>query len=736
MLFPLLSPNFGNSKLRRCQFVPILHAGVKVEGKVVNVTHVEAPGIRQHAYSVVDIADAPEDTLAAVIALGDRHRATMGQLPYAGFEQAATTNHIVVAFASQPGREPDLAGYCLYDPTTKAERYARIAHLCVAAEHRGKGLSRQLIEAVNSRCADRLGLRLKCRRDWTVNEVWPALGFEPVRNVRGRSKEGHELTEWCRPNRNDDLFSVPISPEQIVVAIDCNVFCDLYGLDPKRRGRYSGAVALLAATEQVRLARPSSITTELNNTPEKRNREHLLRTAAVSDLPVLNGATAEVERVRGELIAAVPAAELDRDESLFDDALLIAEAALGGADIFVTRDENAVSILGPIAFKNSELVVMDPTELPAYVVQLAGAAQHLPVQLAETHYTIGRGTSAAWDPNGLRELLDKAGGERKPDFKLLLRGIAEQSATTATRQLVQTPAGQTLAAWATRVEEGSLVVPLLRVAAGPLRHTIARQVSLLLRRAAVASGAAEIRITDTHSGRGVVEVLQRDGFEFDPTTPGSNGRRDNVAHAIKVCAPWFEVRGLVDPHGAARHEIQQPEASAAAEYERIWWPAKIADAPLPTWIVPIRSVFADDLLGHVPTLLARDEDLGLSREHVYYRSGQSQPSAPGRVIWYASDRDMAVVACSRLTHSLLGTPEALHRAFRQFGVWSLDQVRDVADKRGLVNALRFADTEIFPNPIPLTRLRELSERSAKFTIQGPTSISGDQFSRLYQEATR
>lgn len=716
--------------------MPILRAGVKLEGKVVNVTHVEAPGTPQRAYSVVDIADAPEQTLAAVIALGDQHRATMGQLPYAGFKQAAATNHIVVAFTSQPGQEPILAGYCLYDPTTKAERYARIAHLCVADAHRGNGLSKQLIEAVHSRCADRLGLRLKCRRDWAVNSVWPALGFEPVRNVRGRSMEGHELTEWCRPNRTEDLFSVPISPDQVVVAVDCNVFCDLYSRDPKRRGRYSGAVALLGATEQVRLARPASITVELNNTASKRDREHLLRTAAASEFPVLNGPITEVERVRDDLIAAVPAAEIDNDESLVNDALLIAEAALGGADIFVTRDSNAVSILGPIAFKNHELVVMDPTELPAYVVQLAGAAQYLPARLADTHYTIGRGTSAAWDPNNLRGLLDNAGGERKPDFRRLLHGIAELSATTATRQLMQTPGGQTLAAWATRLEEGSLVVPLLRVADGPLRHTIARQVSLALRRAAVDSGATEIRITDTHSGRGVVEVLQRDGFAFAPAMPRSNDHRDSVGYAIKACASWDVVRRLVEPHRAARLEAQVPEASAAAEYERIWWPAKIADADLPTWIVPIRSVFADELLGHVPTLLARGEDLGLSREHVYYRSGQSRPSAPGRVIWYASERDRAVVACSRLTHSLIGTPEALHRAFRQFGVWSLDQVRGVADKRGLVNALRFADTEIFPNPLPLERLRKLSERGARFTVQSPTRISGDQFSRLYQEATR
>lgn len=53
-----------------------------------------------------------------------------------------------------------------------------------------------------------------------------------------------------------------------------------------------------------------------------------------------------------------------------------------------------------------------------------------------------------------------------------------------------------------------------------------------------------------------------------------------------------------------------------------------------------------------------------------------------------------------------------------------------------MNALRFADTEIFPNMVPLERLRELSDRGATFTFQSPTSISGDQFAGLYKEATR
>lgn len=149
--------------------------------------------------------------------------------------------------------------------------------------------------------------------------------------------------------------------------------------------------------------------------------------------------------------------------------------------------------------------------------------------------------------------------------------------------------------------------------------------------------------------------------------------------------------------------------------------------------MPIRGVFADDLLGHVPTLLARPAELGLSREHVYYRSGQSRPAAPGRILWYSSARDRELVACSRLVESVTGSPEVLHREFANIGVLTLEQVRSVADKRGKVNALRFADTEIFDRPIPLARVQELSRGTARLTLQSPVPVDAGWFKRLYEE---
>lgn len=256
------------------------------------------------ALRVVGIESVPASRVEDVIALGDKHRNTLGHLPFAGYKDSARRAHIVVALdmASDP-KTPPLAGYCLYDPTVRADRYARIVHLCVADEHQGKGVAHALIALVRERCADRLGLRLRCRDDWEASKVWPSLGFEPVRQLVGRSKKGSLLTEWWSPNETTHLFSLPADdPDQVLVSVDSNVFCDLYGTSTARRQRFSASVAVLAGSQQIRLARPFSLTTELNNTPDDRERGLLLQAAAVNTMTVLNGDKSKVKAIRDALI--------------------------------------------------------------------------------------------------------------------------------------------------------------------------------------------------------------------------------------------------------------------------------------------------------------------------------------------------------------------------------------------------------------------------------------------------
>lgn len=294
-------------------------------------------------------------------------------------------------------------------------------------------------------------------------------------------------------------------------------------------------------------------------------------------------------------------------------------------------------------------------------------------------------------------LLNNEGGERKSAFRQLIKDVAALDGPDGAPSDADA-VWRHLAIWATRPLWKTLEVPLLRVHRGDLLPTITRQIVLHLRRQAASLQLHTVHVEDGHSARDVQDELRRDGFK-----PADDTGTRHHATVLRVVGAWSDVQNAAndadvsDP--ATSWADDTPLRAEAAECERVWWPAKITDADLPTFIVPIRGVFADDLLRHMPTLLARASDLGLSREHVYYRSGKNRLDGPGRILWYSSTRDKQMVRCSRLVESLSGTPEGLHRAFAHLGVWSLGQVRASADNRGRVNALRFADTELFPRPL-------------------------------------
>lgn len=682
---------------------------------------------------VVGIESLPPGWVEKVIELGDQHKAQLGLLRYSGFREAASKSNIVLALRAAGDGSELLAGYCLYDPTVRADRYARIVHLCVKSDARGLGIARRLIDAVMDRCDDRLGLRLKCRDDWTAAAAWPALKFEPIRSRRGRGKTQEPMTEWARRNPEaTDLLALPDEDlDSLVVAVDSNVFCDLYGKSESRRTQFSGRVALLAASEQIRLVRPFSVTLELNKITNTRERDALLGFAHVGEVKLLESDPSQVRLLRDQFLARIPSEVLAKDDSLRMDATLIAESVLGGADVFVTRDANAVTYIGPIAAQGRDFTVLDPVELPAFIDRRADVSDYLPERLEETHVQVMRGDAAIWHPETLMVMLNQDRGERKVTFRAHIKDLAVTSAGTDDRQVMVTPSGDVLAIWAARLDGTRLNVSLLRISGGELLPTIARQVSRMLRRRAADSGATTVQVTDEYVADSVANELRRDGFADQAGALN--------ATVLTTIGPWRDVRDAALAASVSGVVLPTDLTSAVevSEFERILWPAKVLHAKLPTYIVPIRGVFADDLLGHEPTLVARPEDLGLSREHVYYKSGQSCPPAPGRILWYSSRRDMAIVACSRLVESVKGTPEVLHREFSNIGVWTLDQVREARERRrGKVSALRFADTEFFVRRIPFDRVQALSGAAARLTLRSATPIDSEVFERIYREGMR
>jgi hypothetical protein len=182
-------------------------------------------------------------------------------------------------------------------------------------------------------------------------------------------------------------------------------------------------------------------------------------------------------------------------------------------------------------------------------------------------------------------------------------------------------------------------------------------------------------------------------------------------------------------------------AIAAAALERAWWPVKILDSDLATYLVPIQQRFSTELLGMPDTLIPRSDSLGLVIEHVYYRSsGGARPAPPARLLWYMSEggrgvsHPASIIACSQLDTVVVGDPHELHSRFQHLGVWHRETVERAA--RGQVaQALRFTHTEIFHHPISRERFQQLSNDhgSTGQPPQSPRKIPTALFADLYAE---
>ena len=136
--------------------------------------------------------------------------------------------------------------------------------------------------------------------------------------------------------------------------------------------------------------------------------------------------------------------------------------------------------------------------------------------------------------------------------------------------------------------------------------------------------------------------------------------------------------------------------------------------------------------------------LGLNREHVYYRKTQNSRGigAGSRILWYVTGGSPihpqgAIRAVSRVAEVVLGRPRTLHARFERFGIYTSEQVCELADRNNEVMAIRFVDTEVFTNPLYLGPLERLWAENGKrfFAPQSPTLVDEHMFCLVYQQSS-
>ncbi|MCZ7646217.1 MAG: GNAT family N-acetyltransferase [Planctomycetota bacterium] len=664
--------------------------------------------------------------------LGDSQSATLGFLPAGAFDEFAVRKKVIAA----TNADGALLGYTLY---RVAREMAFVVHLCVDPAHRRQGVAKALHDALVEATQDFRGLQLRCRREYEATKVWPGFGYSKIDEIPGRGKDGKPLVVWRIDHGHKDLFTdldeAPERSHALKVAIDANIFYDLdpQNASPPEESMYLEADWLKDAIE-IRVTAEVSVEIDRNDDPAARKRQlNRYRTYPKAQAPRqrLLALAEKLENLFGK-----PNSEQDRS-----DLRHLAHAMGAGCSVFVTRDQRLLDKSEKVA-ESLAIAVLRPAQLIVHVDELLQGDAYAPARFSGTTLHVRRITHE--DVNGLLAAfqIDKLGETRK-GFRELLTSCMAASPETSTF-VVEDEGGEEikpLALYACKLNQGQLVVPMLRVQDDQLGATMIRHLLFRLLTSAAEQACGKFVVSEPLLPTQAVRALQEDHF----LKAGKGWERALIPKILSQAEAAREINAVRSPAVHVPQERGEYRlvggAAAASTIEHVFWPLKIADGDLPTYIVPIRPEWAKHLFDEglaMGELFGVDMGLAFNREGVYYKAARPRMEAPGRILWYVSQDPMQIRASSRLVEVRLGGPKELFSLYKRLGVWNWKDVFGCAHKNldTSIMALRFDDTLLFNSPVALDRIRSiLRDAECPSPLMTAHRVPPGVFERIYRLGT-
>jgi len=666
--------------------------------------------------------DSSSKHLETVMKLADTNAATLGFLPYGAFRRLADEGLILACIAPQIG----CIGYLLYEISGYK---VKLRHLCIAEEWREKGATKALIKYLKNKTYPLRGIQASCRRDYNLRGMWAALGFVAVHERPGRRKEGSILTEWWLDYGHPDLLTTlaqQVTEFRICTAIDANIFYDIADEETADEDSKESKALLADWLEpELELCLTDEIRNEINRNKNDSKRKELLRIAnQFTFLPC----TQEVfDDTCKALRKFFPVTLTESDAS---DLRQLARA-IGSTikvSFFVTRDVRLLEEIEEEIYREFGLIIIHPIDLILRLDELRRETDYQPIRLAGTSLERKRVQSGEQD-SLIALFLNYAQGESKADFRRKLRQFLSDLESFECLTVGRREEDPIALIVYDRSNVTELLIPIFRFRATQFTPTILRHCIFECFSKAANEGRHFTRITEANLVPQTILALQEDSFvqTIEGWLRANLKIAENSANLSSYLSHSCEAKGQVYEHflslvDALANQSLVNNSELASDIERILYPAKIIDAEIPSFIIPIQSWWAKDLFDKElaeEILWGAKEELALRREVVYYRSKQASGGlkAPGRILWYVSKSGSAgshstlgaIRACSRLDEIIIGKPIDLHKRFRRLGVYSFRDVLRTAkdDFSREIMAIRFSDTELARKPIELREVEQI-----------------------------
>ena len=182
--------------------------------------------------------------------------------------------------------------------------------------------------------------------------------------------------------------------------------------------------------------------------------------------------------------------------------------------------------------------------------------------------------------------------------------------------------------------------------------------------------------------------------------------------------------------------------------ERHFSPLKLKELDIPTYIIPIKPVWSenlfDDKSNEELALFESNYELLLNRENVYYRSALPKIlESPSRILWYVSENKATknkgfIRASSYIDEIFIDHPKKLYKQFEQLGVYKWEHISKTAKDKEKMMAFIFSDTELFKNNISLKNIYDIFQscENKNFMPVTPVKIKTETYLALYKSGMK
>lgn len=690
----------------------------------------------------ISILSENSQHLEAIINLSNDYRETLGFLPAGAFYEFARKGQVLAAIQNN-----ELAGYLLFASNSRDE-LVYITQLCTHPKYRKMGVSRDLFCKLEQLTKDLYrGVRVTCRRDFEVNKMWPKFGFVPKNEKPGRSKKGSVLCLWWYDFGHPSLFAYTSgqSSEKSVVAIDTNIFFDLHDLRDKPHQE-----AKVLQSDWIQDCVELVLTDEVHNDidVEKNYDRKVKAKSLISKYRTIHCKPMTWQKNKEALKNLF---SNDFDEKSHSDIKHLAKAISADIKFFITRDDELLKKYVKI-YDLFGLRVIRPSDFIVQQDELLRGAEYEPARLASANIQLKKiGTK---EIVSILEDFYEPQKEKKTELKNKINHWLANPRKFESK-IIQDAGGANYGALIYEVGSGGhiLDVVLFRAISGSMSTTIAHCLIKIILKQAAANKIQLIRIKDNSVSVDFEKILKSSGFisSKDEWFKFNIYETVNIVNLLKKITAlkkdWLNYAAYLSEIEEGVGRVGGQDLKTFLRIENLFWPLKISDLNIPTYIVPIKpfwgmhlfeeSLASKDLWGGDPKLI-------FTSENVYYRSAKPRIiTSPSRVMWYVSsdqpkfDKTMHISAMSYVEEVFVDKPKTLFSRFRRLGVYDWRNVYAVADNNidKDIMAFRFSGTELFKTPISLEDLRIFwnEETGKKFSIQGPVKISNSLFFKLYKK---